>query len=243
MSEYTIGVLGGMGPFATSVYFNRVIQKTKAFKDQDHINMVILNHASIPDRTEVIEKNDPNEFLDSIKNDMKLFNQSVEFVVIPCNTSHYFINDIKNLATVDVLNMVELTVQSIARNYPKNSRVAVLATNGTTNTGIYKKALEKNDLEYFKVNNDIQNKIMNLIYSFKQNPNIDDSVLENIIDELITHHKCDCIILACTELSCMNINDKQKDNVVDALDVLVDESIKLAIYNNKKKLKIDVKNS
>src|SRR5690625_2011777 len=106
MSEYSIGVLGGMGPFATSEYFNRVIKNTKAQKDQDHINMIILNHATLPDRTSIIEDNNATLFLNSIKNDIKLFNKWVDFAVIPCNTSHYFIEEIQSMASIEILNMV-----------------------------------------------------------------------------------------------------------------------------------------
>ena len=49
-----IGVIGGMGPLATQLFYKMVIEKTDAHTDQEHINMVILNHATMPDRTDAI---------------------------------------------------------------------------------------------------------------------------------------------------------------------------------------------
>ena len=49
-----LGVIGGMGPEATSFYYARVIARTKAESDQEHINMIILSHATMPDRTQAI---------------------------------------------------------------------------------------------------------------------------------------------------------------------------------------------
>ena len=54
----TLGIIGGMGPLATDMFFNMVISKTDGDKDQDHIDMIILNHASMPDRTQAIKSGD-----------------------------------------------------------------------------------------------------------------------------------------------------------------------------------------
>lgn len=51
-----LGVIGGMGPEASSYYYENVIAHTKASKDQEHIDMVILSHATMPDRTEAISR-------------------------------------------------------------------------------------------------------------------------------------------------------------------------------------------
>ena len=57
----TLGIIGGMGPLATDMFFNMVISKTDGDKDQDHIDMIILNHASMPDRTQAIKSGDLRE--------------------------------------------------------------------------------------------------------------------------------------------------------------------------------------
>ena len=57
MEEKVLGVLGGVGPLATIYFADLVIKMTDAKTDQEHIAMIILNHASIPDRTEYILDN------------------------------------------------------------------------------------------------------------------------------------------------------------------------------------------
>ena len=49
--EKVIGVLGGMGPEATSVFFQRLVQLTPARRDQEHLKIVVINNPKIPDRT------------------------------------------------------------------------------------------------------------------------------------------------------------------------------------------------
>mgnify|MGYP003339449357 CR=1 FL=1 len=49
-----VGVLGGLGPKATVYFMDMVIENTHATKDQDNIDMLVSNHATIPDRTDYI---------------------------------------------------------------------------------------------------------------------------------------------------------------------------------------------
>ena len=90
-----LGVIGGMGPEATSFYYARVIARTKAESDQEHINMIILSHATMPDRTQAILTGNKLPFLKAITQDARdLEMLGVENIAIPCNTSHYFLEDI-----------------------------------------------------------------------------------------------------------------------------------------------------
>ena len=89
-----LGVIGGMGPEATSFYYARVIARTKAESDQEHINMIILSHATMPDRTQAILTGNKLPFLKAITQDARdLEMLGVENIAIPCNTSHYFLEE------------------------------------------------------------------------------------------------------------------------------------------------------
>jgi len=58
-----MGILGGMGPLATSFFFDRIVRHTEAACDQDHIDICILNRASMPDRTKEIEEGTGEHFV------------------------------------------------------------------------------------------------------------------------------------------------------------------------------------
>mgnify|MGYP000860539593 FL=1 len=86
---YKLGVIGGMGPLATVNFYERVVLNTEAKCDNEHIDMIVLNHSTMPDRTKCIIENRKTEFLESIKKDFAILeNIGVEAVAIPCNTSH-----------------------------------------------------------------------------------------------------------------------------------------------------------
>ena len=86
-----LGIIGGMGPAATDLLYRRIIDRTDAQCDQEHLDMIILNHASIPDRTAAILSGNTREVEEKLISDARFLEKSgATAIAIPCNTSHYF---------------------------------------------------------------------------------------------------------------------------------------------------------
>jgi len=230
MKQKKLGVIGGMGAKATSVFFERIVERTEAHKDQDHIDMIILNHTTLPDRTSTIFENKPEPFLGAIKKDIELLEKAgVENIAIPCNTTHYFYDKMVEMTNVNIINMVEETVKRIHDKYGENSKVGILATQGTLSSGIYEKTCEKYNLELCVPNENIRELTMRVIYDkVKSDLIVESNEIEEAIKELIEKDKCKCVILACTELSCINLSNEVSRYCIDAMDVLVEKSIELS---------------
>ncbi len=141
----TIGILGGMGPEATSYLFNLIIKNTRVKRDQDHIPVIIYNYPQIPDRTlHLVEKQEsPLPYL--VKGMKLLESAGASFVLMPCNTAHYYIGQIGESCKLPVLNMISLTCQHIHNSSLK--KAGILATTGTVKTGLYQKELESLGIE------------------------------------------------------------------------------------------------
>ncbi|MBU8879941.1 amino acid racemase [Bacillus sp. FJAT-29790] len=226
MGNKSLGVIGGMGPLATSVFFERVIDRTVASVDQEHIDMVILNHATLPDRTSVILNNQEDTFLEAVKKDLKLLEVAdVANIAIPCNTSHFFYEKMQEMTEINIINMVDETCKKIHQKYGDHSKVAILATNGTVSSGIYKRGCKNYNMQLHTPSEVSQEQVMNTIYKIKSDLDVDANVIEQIIKDLISKEKCCCVILACTELSCMKLSDEVTKFCIDAMDVLVEKSI------------------
>ncbi|SET80481.1 aspartate racemase [Oceanobacillus limi] len=229
MTKKKLGILGGMGPKATSVFFEKIISNTVAHKDQDHLDMVILNHASLPDRTVSILENKKQEFLDAVRQDFMLFDQSgVSNIAIPCNTSHYLIEEMQSMTDINIINMVQGTVEYIRDKFGEHRKVAILATDGTIQSGVYENECKKHGIEPFVPNKELQQKVMQTIYKIKSDVDFKASEFESIINEVITKENCTDVILGCTELSCIDISEELKSYCVDPMDILVRLSITLS---------------
>ncbi|WP_424769070.1 aspartate/glutamate racemase family protein [Paenibacillus sp. sgz302251] len=230
MEHKSLGVIGGMGPKATSVFFDKVIEQTAAERDQDHINMVILNHATLPDRTGVILSKQGELFLEAVAKDLKLLEAAnVAHIAIPCNTSHYFYKEMQRMTSIPIINMVDETLQEIYRSYGEHCKIGILATNGTISSGVYRHGCERFNMQLHEPNEAVQAHVMDIIYNkVKRNLPVEPSEFEGIINDLLVNENCQCVILACTELSCIPIRDEVAKYCVDAMDVLVERSITLS---------------
>ncbi|MBM7567483.1 aspartate racemase [Paenibacillus sacheonensis] len=220
-----------MGPKATSVFIDQIIDGTAADSDQDHIDMVILNHASIPDRTQVILENTGELFLREIEKDIRLLEYAeVANIAMPCNTAHYYINEMQAMTTIPIIDMVEETMRAIVDTFGSGGKVGILATNGTLRSGIYSESARRYGLIPHEPDMDVQQQVMNIIYrDIKRGITSDPAELEGIIHDMVNKEGCSCAIIACTELSIIKLSEEARRFSIDAMDVLVQKSIELSL--------------
>lgn len=221
-----LGIIGGMGPLATQLLYKNIIEKTDAVCDQEHIDMIILSHATMPDRTEAIKSGETQKVFEKLLDDAKMLEKNgMSAIAIPCNTSHYFWQKLQNEVEIPIINMVRKTCEYIKRTNPEIRKVGLLATDGTVYTGIYAKECEKLGIECLNPRDDIQKIVMDIIYNqikSGKKGNIEDF---NIIDDYLKSEGCGAGILACTELSVFSQIHGLDSYYVDALDVLTEEAI------------------
>lgn len=222
-----LGVLGGMGPLATQLFYKMIIEKTDAGCDQEHLNMIILSHATMPDRTREILEGRTEELYELLAKDAQMLEANGAGVVsIPCNTSHVLLPRLQDNVGIPIINMVEETVRHIADTFQKPElRIAVLATDGTINMGLYQKSLEREGIIPVIPSPESQKLIMKIIYDgVKNGGEIDFSDFLTVQKEIFGQ-ECQGAILACTELSCFKEIYKLPDYYIDAMGVLTEKSI------------------
>ena len=216
---YELGVIGGMGPLATNVFYQYLIDHTKAHRDQDHINVILLSHATMPDRSACILSGETGQFLQQMKADFALLQPlKLKAIAIPCNTSHYFYDTLCTYTQTPIINMVEESIKVCAQQGDK--RVVVLATSGTRRSGVYERYAEKYGISCVPMEEQDAEEIMKIIYAVKQENRRDFPQLLEMIDRYSDKGR---VILACTELSTIPVGDRP---VVDALKVLGKEAIR-----------------
>ena len=221
-----LGVIGGMGPEASCYYYGEVIKHTRADKDQEHIDMVILSHATMPDRTTAIVTKDDKDLIRTICNDAKtLESLGVANIAITCNTSHYFYDYIQKAVNIPVINMIHESVAYAVREFENVKRIGIMGTDGTINSKIYHRECRKFGVTPVKPSDERQKDVMSLIYDdIKSGKPGDKRKFDRVMAEF-NRRGCDAVILACTELSVFKSKHEVPDICLDAMDVLVRESI------------------
>lgn len=225
MNNITVGVLGGLGPMASVYFYEMVVNMTEAKTDQEHVDMIITNRATTPDRTAFIVGNsneDPSKIL--IDDAKKLEKYGVDFIVITCNTAHYFYEKIVNSVNIPLVNIVEETIKHA--KVTNHKKLGILATTGNIKTNLYQNMCEKYDIEYLVLDENRQSQIMEIIYDdIKSGKPADMDKFNSIVDYL-KENNCDGVILGCTELSILKNDNKLDGNFyIDSLEVLARETI------------------
>lgn len=220
-----IGIVGGMGPEATCDLYLKIIRNTPANNDQDHIRTIIDSNPKIPDRTAFIvgQGPDPRPLLvETAKNVEKA---GACFLVLPCNTAHYFHKDVQEAVGIPVLHMMEEVARYLKG---KVDQVGILATSGTLRTGLYEKALSAVGIKPIVPGEDDQEKVMESIYLVKAG-NLErgrEIILEQ--GRQLAARGAQAVIAGCTEIPLILKQGDLDVHVVDATEILAKACVRFA---------------
>ena len=211
-----IGILGGMGTQAGLDFCNKLAMLNRGKIDQEYPLFILYNKSDIPGRPESIgvqtksfstiprsSKNTKkyNRVLKSLLEGCKSLEKSgCKFIVIPCNTAHYWYEDLKKKIKIPIINMPKEVFTQTKKGCKKNSKIGLLATEGTLKTEIYDKIFKKN-YTLIKPSNNLQvNSVNKAIKHVKMgNIKLAEKAIKPAIKYLIKQ-KCKKIILGCTEI-------------------------------------------
>jgi aspartate racemase len=225
-SRPVVGVLGGLGPAATAVFLDLLVRLTDAPTDQDHLDAVVLQHASVPDRTASIldpAAPDPGPVL--ARDAARLAALGAGLLVLPCNTAHHFAHRIEAASDVPLISIVSETARVAAARTA--APIGIFATEGNIAAGIYQQAIAAAGGEFLVPDADLQADINTLIYDqVKAGRPVDLDLFETCIERM-RRQGAEVVVLGCTELSV--IYDRHgytgRDDLVDSLEVLACETI------------------
>jgi len=170
MTEKVIGILGGMGPEAVLDLFAKIIAHTPAARDQDHLRVVIDSNPKVPDRTDAILRGGESPVpamragIDALKR------AGADFVVIPCLSAHFFLDELQRDAGLQILSMFDVAAEHIRAHHPNIRKVGMLATNGTLQGGRFRERLQVSGIETLTPAGSDQERVMVSIYKIKGAP-------------------------------------------------------------------------
>lgn len=223
-------VIGGMGTPATESYVRLLNARTHAKRDQDYMDYILVNHASVPDRTSYILDHTQTSFYPDLLEDIQ--QQSLlkpEFIVMVCNTAHYFYADLQKATSIPLLHMPHTTIQEMVKQYPDEKRIGLIATKGTLADGIYAREIEASGREVVLGDAKIQDMVMTLIYDdIKQNDHVDAALYHEILRQMHERFGVNVIVLGCTELSlAQEVAPEHPYQVIDSQAIIVDKTLAL----------------
>jgi len=228
MPERTVGILGGMGPEATVELFRRIIALTTAKRDQDHLHVLIDSNPKIPDRTAAIlaQGESPLPLLIAVAKNLE--RAGADFIIIPCNTAHYWLHELREVVSIPIIDMIGETAARVATNIPALRTIGLLATTGTLRSNLYQRAFARSGVDLLVPSEEEDAAIMRAIHGIKAG---DHTVREAVIGVAhgLVARGAEGIIPGCTELSLVVSQDSLSVPVFDPLSILAERAVALAM--------------
>ena len=223
-SPHLLGILGGLGPMASAYFYEMITEHTLVEKDQEHIDIILSSRASTPDRTDFILGKSLESPLPAMIEDAKALERfGARAIVIPCNTAHYFIDQVRDSVSVPVPSIIKETAHFVRRTGKK--KAGILATEGTVFSGAYQTALTAEGIDFMLPDTAAQAELMHIIYDLvKKGLPVPSAMLYEAARPL-TAAGCDALILGCTELSVAARDCIGDPLFVDSLMVLAHRAI------------------
>ncbi|BDR58092.1 aspartate/glutamate racemase family protein [Xylocopilactobacillus apicola] len=223
-------ILGGMGT-AASMNFEKILnERTHATRDQDYYDYLLVNHASVPDRTAYILNHRKESFLPALSDD--LIQQNLlkpNFIAMACNTAHYFYPELQAMTEIPILHMPFLVALEAVNRYPDQKSFGLLATKGTLSDHVYEKCFEILGREVILPSEELADLVMKFIYeNVKQENQLDREFFNQILKRARDYFGVSTLILGCTELSYAADVLQITDNLLDSQSILVDRTLELA---------------
>ncbi len=233
MEEKIVGILGGMGPEATIDLFQKIVRLTPAKKDQEHLRIIIDNNPKIPDRTRAILYGGESPLPELVKTAQNLERAGVNYIIIPCNTAHYYFHEMQKMINIPILNMMQETALYIHHTFPAMKRISLFATEGTIYAGLYQTYLDDFTIETLLPSKTEQKQLMEIIYGVKTGQNL--SLLKKQIIEtagLQIEKGAQAIIAGCTEIPLVLKDGDISIPVIDPTLILAKKAIEEATDNH-----------
>ncbi len=141
MTKAFLGVLGGMGPLATADFLRKLVRRTQAETDQEHIPVLLYGDCTTPDRTASIVGNGPSPLPQLLDGIHFLNRNGARAICIPCNSAHAWFDEMQAASQVPLIHIVRASASQVRQKNVAAKAVGVLSTFGTHRMGIYRNTL------------------------------------------------------------------------------------------------------
>lgn len=230
----TIGILGGMGPEATAYFYELLIKKTKAEKDQEHIRVLIYSDPGIPPRTDAILGKGLSPLPHLVEGVRVLSEAGADFMVMPCVTAHYYYNEILAQKRVSFLNLLDETLLYALRKIPGLKKAGLISSTGTLKSRLFHDAFAGEGIEVIAPEEREQEEVMEAIFG-KQG--IKAGFASGRAREIILQaaaklikRGAEAMIAGCTEVPLVLKKEDIPVPLIEPLEILAEVSIVKAGY-------------
>lgn len=225
--DRTVGILGGKGPEATRLLFQLIIERTPVEKEEDHLRILIDNNPRIPKPALGITGEGPDPRPALVETGRNLERAGADFIIIACNSAHYYIDEIRNAVDIPLLSIISETVSHVRAASQRN--IGLLASTGLIRSRIYQREFERAGITALCPGAEEQEALMEGILRFKntgEKKNLETAV-DHITRRLISRG-AEGLVVACTDIPVVFRGRRLSVPCFDTLEVLATAAVRMA---------------
>jgi aspartate racemase len=220
-----LGVLGGMGPAASAEFINRLIAQTPASCDQEHIPFVLWSDPRVPDRSTSLRNGDNLPLSWLLEGIQGLKNAGCNCIVIPCNTAHFWFDEMKKRASWNskIIHIVDSVADALQDVEVTNSTIGIIGTQATIELGLYQYMLNKLGWNCITPTKEEMDTLVQPAINLIKANNIEAAqpLIMNVVNRLIDSG-AKAVVLGCTELPlAVKQTEEQGIPLINSIDSLV----------------------
>lgn len=217
-----VGILGGMGPEATILLQQRVMATVQARDDSDHLPLLIDMNPQVPSRiAHLIEKTgtSPGPVLAGMARRLEAAGATA--LGMPCNTAHFYADEIAAAVSIPFLNMVELSVAKAAVNLREGEGIGFLASPAVRLAGVFDKPLAQAGLRAIWPED--QDRMLGAIRMIKaEGPTSEARRILIEASRELAAAGASLLFVACSEFSLISHELPEVLPIIDTVDVLAE---------------------
>lgn len=196
-----LGVLGGMGPLATAQFLIELTSLARAQRDQDHCRTLIYSNPGIPDRSDALVAGGRSPLPAMLAGVDVLRSCRVQAIAIPCNTAHFWLEELASSADVPIISIIEAVIADLGRHGSRNGAIGLLGTPGLIRSHIYQAGLTSKGYRSLAPDDDqMTASVEPAIRAVKAGEMAHARACLRPTVEALKERGADAIVLACTEL-------------------------------------------
>lgn len=231
----TVGVLGGLGPEATLDFFAKVLRRTPAANDQEHLHLIIDNDPGVPDRNDAVAGRGPSPAPRLAAMARRLEGAGADFLVMVCNAAHAFQDAIVEAVAIPFVSIIDETVEATLARVPETRCVGVLAAEGALDAGLYQRAFRTRGVTALVPEGDDRVRFMDLMYAIKRGDK-GAEVARGMLDlaRALREAGAEALVAGCTEVPLVLTQDALDDAALElplvaSTDALVEATVAIAL--------------
>lgn len=224
MRKNRLGVIGGLGPLATTYFIELLTAMTKADSDRDKVDVIVFDFPSIPDKSGyILGSNLRSPLPGLLAVGRSLARQGADYIAIPCTTAHFFYEELKAGIPAEILHGIRETAE-----YLKSSGITsagIMATDGILASKLFIRELTNVGILPVLPSEERQEDVMHLIYHNVKAGKCVEMERFRTVEEELRAKGAEVIILGCTEMSLIKRDHALGPGFLDSMEILASSAI------------------